>query len=84
MDMELAGNSPESGGNGDKIPMTIEVCMRVTSTARREEVVGAFEDYLAGLGSLVYSAGPIELPTAQEDPYLHANVESAAVTDLGE
>jgi hypothetical protein len=84
MDMELAGGSPESGDNGDKIPMTIELCMRVSSVSRREEVVSAFEDFLMGMGSLVYTAGPIELPTAEEDPYLHANVESAAVADLGE
>ena len=87
MDMELAGDSPLGGGGGDsdnKIPLTIEVCLRATSTARREEVVEAVVSYVEDVGSIVYRAQPIALPTREEDPFLDAHVESAAVADLGE
>jgi hypothetical protein len=83
MDMELAGNSP-AGGGSVKIPVTIDVCLRSTSTARREEVVEAVVQYIEDVGSLVYLSQAIELPSAEEDPFLHAHVESAVVADLGE
>lgn len=85
MDMELAGNSPVGGGNGtNKIPVTVEVCLRATSTARREEVAEAIASHVEDVGSLVYASQPMQLPTAEEDSFLHAHVESAVVSDLGE
>jgi hypothetical protein len=86
MDMDLAGDSPAGGGGphaGEKIPIVVEVCMRSTSTARQDDVRDAIEVYLEDLGSVIYAEGPLAMPSAEDDPYLHAHVESARVTDIG-
>jgi hypothetical protein len=86
MDMDLAGDSPADGGGphaGEKIPIVVEVCMRSTSTARQDDVRDAIEVYLEDLGSVIYAEGPLAMPSAEDDPYLHAHVESARVTDIG-
>lgn len=86
MDMDLAGDSPapQVGGGREKIPVVVDVCLRPTSTARREDVRGAILTYIEDVGSLRYSAEPLELPSADEDPYIHAHVESACISDLGQ
>ena len=86
MDMDLAGDSPADGDKtyaGEKIPIVVEVCMRSTSTARQDDVRDAIEVYLEDLGSVIYAEGPLAMPSAEDDPYLHAHVESARVTDIG-
>ena len=86
MDMDLAGDSPAEGSGtyaGDKIPIVVEVCMRSTSTARQDDVRDAIEVYLEDLGSVIYAEGPLAMPSAEDDPFLHAHVESARVTDIG-
>ena len=86
MDMDLAGDSPADDGGphaGEKIPIVVEVCMRSTSTARQDDVRDAIEVYLEDLGSVIYAEGPLAMPSAEDDPYLHAHVESARVTERG-
>lgn len=86
MDMDLADDSPapQVGSGREKIPVVVDVCLRPTSTARREHVRGAILTYIEDVGSLRYSAEPLELPSADEDPYIHAHVESACISDLGQ
>jgi hypothetical protein len=82
------GNSPEGGGvaprGNHKIPVNLDVCLRPTSTAIREDVAEAVVRFIEDIGILVYAPHALELPTAEEDPFLHAHVESALVSDLGE
>ena len=60
MDMDLAGDSPapQVGSGREKIPVVVDVCLRPTSTARREHVRGAILTYIEDVGSLRYSAEP--------------------------
>jgi hypothetical protein len=86
MDMDLTGDSPgpgAAGSVGTKIPIVVEVCMHSTSTARHDDIRDAVITYLEDVGSLIYLEGALQMPTAEDDPYLHAHVESARVTDLG-
>ena len=77
--MELS--SPMNGQT--KIPVTVDVCMRSTSTAHPQEVREAIESWVEEVGSVRYAAEPLPLPTAAQDAFLHAHVESAVISDLG-
>jgi hypothetical protein len=83
MDLSRESPAPGAGSMETKILITVEVCMRSTSTARHDDIRDAVVTYLEDVGSVIYTEGELPMPSAEDDPYLHAHVESARVTDLG-
>ena len=67
-----------------KVPVCVEICLTPTSTATPADIKRAVEQYLS-TKSLWYREGPIPLPSKEAaETYLHANVSSLTVTDLGQ
>ena len=85
--MDVAGHSPMNdgvtGGHQKRVRCTIDVCLRPNSTARAEAVEEAVLGFVERRAGIEYVVRPLELPAAEEDPFLHAHVESAAVCELG-
>ncbi|MDA9097565.1 hypothetical protein N9L76_01375, partial [bacterium] len=70
MDMDLSRESPAPGVGSmeTKILITVEVCMRSTSTARHDDIRDAVVTYLEDVGSVIYTEGELPMPSAEDDP----------------
>lgn len=65
----------------DKIPVSVEVCLKPTSTGRIEDVRSAIERMLENR-NMSYVDGPIPVPL--DDSFLLENVQRISVCDTGE
>lgn len=64
----------------DKIPVSVEVCLKPTSTGRIEDVRSAIERMLENR-NMSYVDGPIPVPL--DDSFLLENVQRTSVCDTG-
>ncbi|CAI9112753.1 OLC1v1013243C2 [Oldenlandia corymbosa var. corymbosa] len=65
----------------DRLPVSVEVCLKATSTARIEDVRSAVERMLDNR-SMSYADGSIPVPL--DDPFLFQNVQRIAICDTDE
>eukprot|EP00887_Chlorella_sp_A99_P005334 scaffold1.g5334.t1 len=65
----------------DKVPMTVEVCLRPDCRARLAEVEAGVRSFLGSLSQVRYREAPLHPPPG-EFPFLEASVAEMAVVDL--
>lgn len=83
-DQHMTSQRESDRTEDSKVPICVEICLTPTSTATVDDIKRAVEQYLS-TKSLWYREGPIPLPSKEAaETYLHTNVSSLTVTDLGQ
>lgn len=77
---EQGGEANTLNDAEDRIPVTVEVCLKPTSTAAFAEVKKAASRYLEGR-TIWYTEGPIDFSDS-DDTYLASNVQSMTICDV--
>ena len=69
------------GDGEEKVPISVEVCLKRDSPAALGEAEAAVRAYLGSLSQVRYREAEL-VPTPGDFPYMDANVESIQIVDL--